>query len=70
MSKFTLIFFIVADAVAIGLSVFSAVFEYRAGKRLATAVRELHQSHVELHEFISKRLQNEDSPKLSITAEP
>jgi hypothetical protein len=53
MTKF-LIISLIADVVAIGLAIFSVVIENKASKRLETAVKELHESHVELHELIKR----------------
>lgn len=50
----TLVLPLVLDACAIGLSVYSAIVQNRANKLIAKAIRDLHESHDELHTVIQR----------------
>lgn len=44
----------VLDAIAIGLSIYAGIIQHRANIRLETAIKELHESHVELHALVER----------------
>jgi hypothetical protein len=45
---------LVIDALAIGLTVFSVVMSNRANKLISKAIKDLHESHDELHDVVKR----------------
>lgn len=45
---------LIIDAVAVGLSIFSGIMQHRASKAMSKAIKDLHESHDELHNVIKR----------------
>lgn len=54
MSHWLLAFFILGDVCAVGLSIYSGIVQHRANKRMEQAIKDLHESHDELHSVIGR----------------
>lgn len=45
---------LIADAFAIALSIYSGVVQHRANVAMSKAIKDLHESHDELHDVIKR----------------